>query len=508
MTTHTIEINPLTKFRIRVLSDEVLWKLCLIGLLIALRFILAAYLPLSFDEAYFWLWSKHLAISYYDHPPLIALAIRLGTVIFGDTEFGVRSIPLVASVAASWAVWRSAAILLSDERSGATAACFFNATLMVAAEAMGATPDSLVLAAASFVLLAIAKLETTSDGRWWLLAGFATGIALLAKYTAFFLGAGIVFWLISSRQGRYWLRSFWPYAGGFVALAFLVPTLMWNATHEWVSFKFQFGRMAAGEPTLRYFIEFWAGQFALASPLIFILGAVGLTRASRLTSGSQPLSIAAAMAWPALAYFSVHALHDRVQANWPSFVYPAMSLLAASVASGPLGHRAINGFLRFTRVLALPVALGILIFAYGQAMTGMLPLGRSDPIARMTAVGFIPVANEISTLASRSGAKGIVTNDYVMTGWLAFYLHPHLPIIQISEDYRWLAAPHATAGLLKMPLLYVIRKPNRELSNAAAHFSKIVSIADLNRTRNGTIIDQFHVYSLSGFHGNTVGRMP
>ncbi|HTO65264.1 MAG TPA: glycosyl transferase, partial [Bradyrhizobium sp.] len=58
--------------------------------LVALRLIAAAVTPLTFDEAYYWMWSKHLAGGYYDHPPMVALVIRLGTMLAGDTELGVR----------------------------------------------------------------------------------------------------------------------------------------------------------------------------------------------------------------------------------------------------------------------------------------------------------------------------------------------------------------------------------------------------------------------------------
>jgi 4-amino-4-deoxy-L-arabinose transferase-like glycosyltransferase len=512
MTTKAIHVDRNAKLSFVVFGGVMSWHICLIGILIALRFVLAVYLPLSFDEAYFWLWSKHLAISYYDHPPLIALAIRLGTLIFGDTEFGVRAIPLLASVAASWAVWRSAAILLGSEQTGALACCLFNATLMVAAETMGATPDALVLAAAAFVLLAMAKLQATSDGRWWLVAGLATGIALLAKYTAFFLGISLAFWLAITPQGHKWLRSIWPYAGGLLALAFFVPTLAWNAAHDWISFKFQFGRVVTGGPTFQYLIEFFLGQLALASPFIFILGGVGLARASRLKEISQPLSIAAAMIWPALIYFSIHSLHDRVQGNWPSFVYPAFAVLTAAVMVAPLSHshshKGIDRLLRFARTFALPMAVGILIFAYAQAATGMLPLGKSDPIARMTAVGILPVTDEISALARQNGAKAIVASKYGTTAWLAFYLRNHLPIVTIAEDYRWLSAPRVTPGLLEEPLLFVTQNANRELREVSTHFSKVVPIADIDRVRRGSVIDRFQVYLLSGFHGNAVGRMP
>ena len=45
---------------------------------------------LSEDEAYQWLWSKYLALSYYSKPPGIALAHWAGTHLWGDTELGIR----------------------------------------------------------------------------------------------------------------------------------------------------------------------------------------------------------------------------------------------------------------------------------------------------------------------------------------------------------------------------------------------------------------------------------
>src|SRR5579863_9920600 len=96
--------------------------------LLCLRLGLGFVLPLSFDEAYYWLWSRHLALSYFDHPPAIAYAIRLGTLVFGDTSIGVRAVPLALSFVASWAVWRSAALLFGDPRKAVLACLYFNLT--------------------------------------------------------------------------------------------------------------------------------------------------------------------------------------------------------------------------------------------------------------------------------------------------------------------------------------------------------------------------------------------
>ena len=49
--------------------------------LVVLRLVAAAWTPLTFDEAYYWMWSKHLAFGYYDHPPAVAFVIRAGTKI-------------------------------------------------------------------------------------------------------------------------------------------------------------------------------------------------------------------------------------------------------------------------------------------------------------------------------------------------------------------------------------------------------------------------------------------
>src|SRR3981081_3433272 len=62
----------------------------LVAALTALRVIYASVVDLRTDEAYYWTWSKENVLSFLDHPPLIALFIRFGTAIFGDTNFGVR----------------------------------------------------------------------------------------------------------------------------------------------------------------------------------------------------------------------------------------------------------------------------------------------------------------------------------------------------------------------------------------------------------------------------------
>jgi 4-amino-4-deoxy-L-arabinose transferase-like glycosyltransferase len=116
-------------------------SLSFVALLLILRAVMAALLPLSADEAYYWLWSKHLAAGYYDHPPMIAWAIRAGTLLFGDTPLGVRLMGVVLSFPASWFVWKAGRLILGDDNRAGLALLFFNLTLMTSVELLAATPD-------------------------------------------------------------------------------------------------------------------------------------------------------------------------------------------------------------------------------------------------------------------------------------------------------------------------------------------------------------------------------
>src|SRR5450432_365284 len=210
--------------------------------LVALRLIAAAFTPITFDEAYYWMWSKHLAGGYYDHPPMVAVVIRLGTMIAGDTELGVRLVSILLALPMSWAVYRTASILFGGRRVASTATILLNATMMAAVGTMIVTPDAPLLVASSFVLLCLAKVLKTGRGAWWLAVGAAVGAALLSKYTALFFGPAILVWLVRVPKLRRWLISPWPILGGVVSLAMFAPVIIWNADHQWVSFLKQFGR--------------------------------------------------------------------------------------------------------------------------------------------------------------------------------------------------------------------------------------------------------------------------
>jgi len=468
----------------------------------ALRLAAGALLPLSADEAYYWLWSRHLSAGYFDHPPAIAFVIRLGTALFGDTPFGVRVVGILLSFVASWFVWRAGAILISDEKAGALACLFFNLTLMTAVETLAATPDSPSIFAAAALVWALAKVEQKGDGRWWIVAGAAAGIGLLSKYTALFLGAGAAVWLVACPAMRRWLVSPWPYLSALVAALIFLPNLLWNASHGWASFAFQFGRVEASRFTLRYLAEFLGAQFLLATPFLFLLGVMGVAAADWR---DQRRALIGAILWPSIAYFAWHSLHDRVQGNWPCFLYPLFAIAAADAALRVDWTAWRAPLARWSARLAVPVAAVLLLAGTAQALLGVVPMGRKDPLARLLAVGFPQVVEKVESVRAKAGADAILTSDYATAAWFAFY--GASPVVDVGEDFRWRDFEPPAPALFGKPALYVTEARRDRQGMIAAGFSSVVPVAAFDRLRHGVPIAHYVVYRVESPRQGAVGRL-
>jgi hypothetical protein len=482
----------------------------------ALRVFAAGITPLIYDEAYYWMWSKHLAMSYYDHPPMVALLIRAGTMIGGDTPLGVRLASLIASIAMSWAVYRTAQMLLDSRRAAMTAVVLLNATLMVSIGTMVVTPDVPLMVASSFVIYCLAKVGTTKRGEWWVGTGFAAGIALLSKYSALFLGASIVLWLILVPELRRWFKSAWLYVGGMLALALFTPVLIWNADHHWVSFIKQLGRAEITEElTLRYIGEMIPGSFVFASPAVFILGSTGIYAliACKITIAPWARTLIHVTFWPVLLYFCWHELHERVDPNWLSLIYPSFSIAAAFAAECHVWKRG-NHIIEFWRRWALPSSMLLFILVVLQANTGLLTAHRRDASVAKIAVGFPEVAKEIDTVRRQIGATCILTGDHDDVAVLRFYLPEKTCVAQRGERIRWEHMPEPTPKDLLGPLLYVATDgaggggPEREEEGLRQFFPHIERLATAVRKRGPAIVQTYGIDLLGATGQGVFDRSP
>ena len=202
------------------------------AVLCVLHLIAAAKLELMFDEAYYRLWAQHLSWGYHDHPPGIAVWIRVSTEIFGNSEFGIRALGVLATALGSWAIWLISRDLFASREKAALAVLIWNACPLIGVGAILVTPDTPLMFGSTTMLWALGRLYRTGDWRWWLLVGVAAGVALEGKYTALFLGPGILLAMSVVPSLRKWWLHPAPYAGGVLALAVFAPNIWWRRSKK------------------------------------------------------------------------------------------------------------------------------------------------------------------------------------------------------------------------------------------------------------------------------------
>jgi 4-amino-4-deoxy-L-arabinose transferase-like glycosyltransferase len=453
-----------------------LWLLALVALTAA-RLLAAAQVPLAPDEAYYWVWARHLQPGYLDHPPMVALWIAAGTALLGDTPLGVRLLAPIGVALATLAIWRAGEDLFPGRGAGLVAAILLNGTLLFGAGAVLMTPDTPLLVFWCAVLWATARLAASGRAAWWLAIGALAGGALLSKYTAAFVGLGLALWLLLDARARPWLATRWPWLGGALALLLFVPVLAWNATQGWASFAKQGGRAGDGEAlTLRFLGELLGGQFALATPIVFVLCVAGVVAALR--RGREALLLLA-MVLPAAALFLWQSLFSRVQGNWPAILYPAAALAAGAF----LGAR-WRRWARPGAALGLVMTIAVLV----QATLAPLPLARrQDPtLARLG--GWDGFAADLAEAARVAEADFVAAEEYGLAALLAFHLPREARVI--AMDARW-----AHFGLpAPAPLLTGLLVRSERRGEGPPLWPGAAPAASLLRARGGIEAERYRLF--------------
>ncbi len=452
---------------------------------------MAALLPLAPDEAYYWVWSRALAPGYLDHPPMVALWIAAGTALLGDTALGVRLLAPLAALAGSLLLAGAAEDLLPGRRAGLAAAAMLNATLLFGVGAVTMTPDTPLLLFWTATLWALARLHATGDGRWWLAAGLAAGLALDSKYTAALLAPAILAWLLAVPSLRPWLGRWQPWAAAALALALFAPVLAWNAAHGWASFVRQGGRTGDWQPAraAQFLAELLGGQLGLATPLLAVLFAGGMVLAVRRAWRGRPeWALLAALSVLPAAVFVQHALGDRVQANWPSVCYPAAAIAAAGLRPSRWRGAAV----------ALGAAMTLLVWVQGVAAPVALPR-RLDPTL-MRLAGWPALAAQVRAAAAQHGARFVAADDYGVASVMAMLLPPGLPVVGVDPRWAYFRLPSGGPMTVGHQGL-LLRSARRADAPTAGDWSRLVPAGEATRGRGGVPAEAYRLYRVTGRAG-------
>jgi 4-amino-4-deoxy-L-arabinose transferase-like glycosyltransferase len=464
---------------------------------------LAAQLNLAPDEAYYRLWSKYPALSYYDHPPMVAWLIAVGRLVGGDDAFGIRLFGPFLLFAESVLLAGTVRDLGGGRLAMTLAALFFQLTLAGLAIAVVMTPDTALLFFAVLTLRLLAAIVAGGPASLWLGVGLAGGAAMLSKYTALFLGLGILGWLLSSSNRRAALRGPWVWSAAVVAGLVFSPVVVWNEQNGWVSFAKQGGRAGvAYSPSLQRLGSFLAGQAGIATPILAGLLVWALVvmvrRAWRTNDDVATLLVATSV--PSLAYLTFYALGTKAEANWTLIGIPS-AVLAMSLAIDERWQLPPR-WLRATTYGGY--ALGTVLCAL-VVVHAILPLGpsfgRADPISRLE--GYAELSDALVDLAAREQGAQIVTGDYGTAALIAYYTRDRdVIVLQVTERERYRDIPPPPgADLAHHPVLAVTSLRSDRTSELAGLFDKLEPLTVLERRYRGQVVEKFQVYRATGWHG-------
>jgi membrane-associated phospholipid phosphatase len=386
-------------------------------------YIASGIIGLSGDEAYQWLWSKHLALSYFSKPPGIAYIQWAGTALGGDTELGVRFFSPVFGAILSWLILNFMAREIGGRRAFVLLLLTFATPLLVAGSVLMTIDPPLVLCWMWAVIAGWRAVQPEGRTRDWLIVGLATALGFLCKYSALFLPVcfGIYFALQPSARAH--LRKSGPWlALGLLALGTL-PVLIWNAQHDWATVHHVAGNaglVGKWRPNGRYFLDFLGAQAGLLNPVFFV-GMMWACFGFWKKRKEKPLQLFLFCAGaPVFFGYWLYTLHSHVLPNW---IAPAVPPLFCLMALYWTEHR-----VRLQPWLVASLVFGLLASAFMydsdllSKVVAKLP-GEADPSHRVR--GWRETAQVVEAERAKFDPGAfVIADDYGTASLLTFYSPP------------------------------------------------------------------------------------
>lgn len=341
-----VTINKWLKF------ENLLYPIVAISLLI--RLICIGSNDLLVEEAYYWNYAQHIDFGYLDHPPMVAVLIKLSTSLLGTNEFAVRLPSIICWLIAAFFTFKLTNLLA---RGAGRYAVFLLAILpYFFLQSLVITPDQPLIVCWSAALYFLYRSLILNESKCWYIAGIWLGLGMLSKYTIALLGPATLLYMLIVPSARSWFIRKEPYYCLMIVTLLFTPVIYWNATHEWASFLFQ--------STRRFKFTYSFSLHELIALLIFFLMPLGTKGLCKLFTKKSHESIEIDLktkryiqifALLPFAVFAVFSLNHGVKFNWigPALliIIPWLAVLIQR-ASDKDKRRITKGWL-FTAVISL-----------------------------------------------------------------------------------------------------------------------------------------------------------
>ncbi len=502
-------------------GDSILSPLLLLILITTLiRLVMGWALGLGIDETYMVAASRHLELSYYDHPPIAWWLTHAAMALSGSQVPVIVRLPFILLFALStWLMARITARLFDSDRAGFWAALILNLSPVYAVTAGGwVLPDGPLDCALLGFLLFSLRAVGLIPSRWlwgdWLAAGACAGLAMLSKYNGVLVLAGLPVFLLTTEIGRGWLRRPQPWVAGLLAVLLFSPVILWNVEHHWASFAFQ-GDRAGG---LRFRplapLGVWGGEALFVLPWIWVPLILLWLRALRRGPAEPSTWLLALLAATPILLFAVVSIwsSDHILYHWSA---PG-TLMLFPLLGAELARRLAVGAPRLRRGITATAALMLLGLVLAgtemrlnwvTALTGPRFLARAKDVAGGVDWTALRPELEARGLLSEPGLVVAVTrwND---AGKIDYALGGTLPVVVLARDSREYGIVAPADRFIGHPMLILV--PDSDAATLADRlapmFEHITPVQPLPLRFGGYILMDLSVLKGFGFRGLPPGR--
>jgi dolichol-phosphate mannosyltransferase len=273
-----------------------------------------SYANLLVEESYYWNYAQHLDWSYLDHPPMVAVLIKIFTSILGTTEFGVRAASLFCWFICAFFSYKLSELI--QPQSGRYAVVLLAALPFFFFQSIIITPDVPLITCWSASLYYLYRALVLKNTPSWYWVGTWIGLGMLSKYTICLVGFTTLVYVVTQSDARFWLRRKEPYLAALCAALFFSPVIYWNKQHEWISFIFQSSRRFNSTTSIDIQNLAWIILFFITP-----LGVWGLWKLAKRTHliaslPEQRIKFMRYFTFVPLGFFSCYSLNHEINFNW------------------------------------------------------------------------------------------------------------------------------------------------------------------------------------------------
>jgi hypothetical protein len=485
-----------------------LWML--IGVSALIRLFAASSLGLGNDEAYHFLYAVHPALSYYDHPPMMAWIEMSGLAATGayPWAWALRIGFIVLFAGSTWLLARMTA-RAHGALAGFVAAFALNVTGYYGlAAATFALPDGPLLFfwILTFDRLTVALAEP--DARRltpWVWVGLAWGGAMLSKYHAVLIPLATILGLVLDAPMRRWLRAPGPYLAFGLGIVVFSPVIVWNASHGWASFLFQ-GARAVGSwvPRPDYLAKYLLAQAGYLFPWIWIPLIVILLRQCRGWSGlTSAERLGLCLALVPVSVFTLVACFRPMLPHWGLIGLVSLFPILGRNWAGRLTSQPV----RTRRLLAACAGFSVLflVFTVVEHRYGWVQRGRDDRWGlvdirtdpTIDLYGWDQVAEEIKDLGLLDDPDTFVfTRYWYQSAQLAYALGRADSVLCYNADdprgFAFWSKPQDWVG--RNAILVTVGEPDGQQRYFARWFARVEPVTTFWVERSGKPVRRIELY--------------